>query len=146
MKNFFLTVLFTLVSVFSFSQKISVRVTELKDFVSSENLTANEMMKVANFDSSSVRIVDGSYEFDLDAKTVSFKTRKSSGKGNVISSTEKNGTFTIVYEDSNVNGVKMIVTMVINPEKNKVFYTYNNPNDKYTLAQEFTETKILVSK
>lgn len=146
MKNLFLTVLFTLVSVFSFSQQISVRVTELKDFVSSENLTANEMMKVANFDSSSVRTVNGSYEFDLDTKTVSFKTRKSSGTSKVISSTEKNGIFTIVYEDSSVDGNKMNVTMVINPEKNKVFFTYYNPINKYTLAQDFTETQILVNK
>lgn len=146
MKNLFLTVFFTLVSVFSFSQQISVRVTELKDFVSSENLTANEMMKVANFDSSSVRTVDGSYEFDLVAKTVSFKTRKSSGTSKVISSTEKNGIFTIVYEDSSVEGNKMNVTMVINPEKNKVFFTYRNPINNYTLAQDFTETQILVNK
>ena len=145
MKNLISTALFTLVSVFSFSQQISVRVTELKDFVSNENLTPDEIFKVANFDSD-VRTVDGSYLFDLDKETVKFKTRKSSGTANVISSTEKNGIYTIVIEELNGVGNKMYITMVVDTVKNNVLYTYHDPINNYTLAQQFTETEIKVKK
>jgi hypothetical protein len=37
-------------------------------------------------------------------------------------------------------------TMVIDPAKNKVFYTYSDPVNIYTLAQQFTETEITVKK
>lgn len=145
MKNLFLTSLFSLVSVFSFSQQISVRVSELKDFVTSDSLNLNSIMKVATFDAS-VRTVEGSYLFDLDSKKVSYKTRNSYGTAEVASSTEKNGTFTIVYVDTTGNGNKMNITMVVDTVKNKVFFTYYDPFNKYTLAQDFTETEIKVSK
>lgn len=145
MKKLITTALFTLVSVFSFSQQISVRVTELKDFVSNENLSPEDILKVANFDTD-IRTVDGFYLFDLATKTVEFKTRKSLGTGKIISSSEKKGVYTIVFEDSNGKGSKMNITMIIDPAKNKVFYTYCNPDNNYTLAQQFTETEITVKK
>ena len=145
MKNLFLTVLFTLVSVFYFSQQISVQVTELKDFVSNDSLSPSKIMKVATFDTD-IRTVDGSYFFDLDAKTVSFKTRKTSGSAKINSSTEKNGVYTIVIEELNGVGNKMYITMVVDTLKNKVFFTYYDPINKYTLAQDFTKTVIKVSK
>jgi hypothetical protein len=145
MKKLITTALFTLVSVFSFSQQISVRVTELKDFVSNEKLTPDEIFKVANFDSD-VRTVDGSYLFDLASKTVEFKTRKSSGTGKIISSSEKNGIYTIVIEELNGVGNRMYITMVVDTVKNNVFYTHHDPINNYTLAQQFTETEIKVKK
>ena len=146
MKNLFLTVLFTLVSVFSFSQQISVQVTELKDFVSNDSLSPSKIMKVATFDAD-IRTVDGSYFFDLDAKTVSFKTRKTSdGLAKINSSTEKNGVYTIVIEELNGVGNKMYITMVVDTVKNKVFFTYYDPINKYTLAQDFIKPVIKVSK
>ena len=145
MKKLITTALFTLISVYSFSQQINIHVTELKDYVSNENLSPDDILKVANFDTD-IRTVDGFYLFDLATKTVEFKTRKSSGTGKIISSSEKKGVYTIVFEDSNGKGSKMNITMIIDPSKNKVFYTYCNPDNNYTLAQQFTETEIKVKK
>lgn len=145
MKKLITTALFTLFSIYSFSQQINIHVTELKDYVSNENLSPEDILKVANFDTD-IRTVDGFYLFDLATKTVEFKTRKSSGTSKIISSSEKKGVYTIVFEDSNGKGSKMNITMVIDPSKNKVFYTYFNPDNNYTLAQQFTETEIKVKK
>ena len=145
MKNLISTTMFTLVSVFAFSQQINIHVTELQDYVSNENLTPDEIFKVAHFDTD-VRTVDGSYLFDLAKETVKFKTRKSSGTANVISSIEKNGIYTIVFEELNGVGNKMYITMVVDTVKNNVFYTYQDPINNYTLAQQFTETEIKVKK
>ncbi len=145
MKNLISTTMFTLVSVFAFSQQINIHVTELQDYVSNENLTPDEIFKVAHFDTD-VRTVDGSYLFDLAKETVKFKTRKSSGTANVISSIEKNGIYTIVFEELNGVGNKMYITMVVDTVKNNVLYTYHDPINNYTLAQQFTETEIKVKK
>ena len=52
----------------------------------------------------------------------------------------------MIFEDSKGDGTNMKFTMVIDPAKNDVFYTYSDPVNKYTLAQQFTETEITVKK
>jgi hypothetical protein len=52
----------------------------------------------------------------------------------------------MIFKDSKGDGTNMKITMVIDPAKNKVFYTYSDPVNKYTLTQQFTETEITVKK
>lgn len=52
----------------------------------------------------------------------------------------------MIFKDSKGDGTNMNITMVIDPAKNDVFYTYSDPVNKYTLTQQFTETEIMVKK
>lgn len=91
------------------------------------------------------RIVDGTYNIDLDNKILSFKTLKSSGTRTINSFTKNGDTvsvqFTDVYLD-NKNGNKLEATLVINKKRGKVILTYFDSLNKYTFAQDFAKNKI----
>ena len=144
MKKLFVTSVLILTSFFSFSQKITVHVTEVKDYLVNDIVSYTVAMCDSNLYENK-RIVDGTYNIDLDNKILSFKTLKSSGTRTINSFTKNGDTvsvqFTDVYLD-NKNGNKLEATLVINKKRGKVIFTYFDSLNKYTFAQDFTTNRI----
>ena len=91
------------------------------------------------------RKVDGTYNIDLDNKTLSFKTLKNSGTRTINSFTKNGNTVSVQFTDEylvNKNGDKLEATLVINKKRGKVILTYFDSLNKYTFAQDFTKNKI----
>ena len=148
MKNLFVTSVLVLTSFFSFSQKITVHVTEVKDFIHSDSVNYTVAMRESRSNNEN-RDVDGTYYINLDNKTLSFKTLKNSGD-RIINSFTKNGkTISVNFTDNYLfdeNGNKLEVTLVINQKRGKVVFTYFDPIYKYTFAQDFTKNEISTIK
>jgi hypothetical protein len=148
MKNLFVTSVLVLTSFFSFSQKITVHVTEVKDFIHSDSVNYTVAMRESRSNNEN-RDVDGTYYINLDNKTLSFKTLKNSGD-RIINSFTKNGeTISVNFTDNYLfdeNGNKLEVTLVINQKTGKVVFTYFDPIYKYTFAQDFTKNEISTIK
>ena len=148
MKKLFVTSALVLTSFFSFSQKITVHVTEVKDFIHSDSVNYTVAMRESRSNNEN-RDVDGTYYINLDNKTLSFKTLNNSGD-RIINSFTKNGkTISVNFTDNYLfdeNGNKLEVTLVINQKKGKVVFTYFDPIYKYTFAQDFTKNEISTIK
>ena len=148
MKKLFVTSALVLTSFFSFSQKITVHVTEVKDFIHSDSVNYTVAMRESRSNNEN-RDVDGTYYINLDNKTLSFKTLKNSGD-RIINSFTKNGkTISVNFTDNYLfdeNGNKLEVTLVINQKTGKVVFTYFDPIYKYTFAQDFTKNEISTIK
>ena len=148
MKNLSVSFLFSLVSLFSFSQKITVHVTEVKDYIHSDSVSYILAMKKSRSDNDK-RPVDGTYNIDLDSMTLSFKTLKNSGTDRINSFTKSGNTIRVNFTDDYLedeNGNKLQVTLVINQKAGKVVFTYFDPIYKYTFAQDFTKNEISMNK
>jgi len=148
MKNLLVSFLFSLVSLFSFSQKMTVHVTEVKDYVHSDSVSYIVAMNESRSDNDK-RTVDGTYNIDLDAKSLSFKTLKNSGTRTINSFTKIGNTIRVNFTDDYLedeNGNKLEVTLVINQKAGKVVFTYFDPIYKYTFAQDFTKNEISMNK
>ena len=148
MKNLFVSILFVFVSFVSFSQKISVHVTEVKDFIHSDSVNYTVAMSESRSDNEK-RAVDGTYNIDLDEKTLSFKTLKNSGNRTINSFTKDGETISVNFTDDYLldeNGNKLEVTLVIDQKTGKVVFTYFDPIYKYTFAQDFTKNEIATIK
>lgn len=148
MKNLLVSFLFSLVSLFSFSQKMTVHVTEVKDYVHSDSVSYIVAMNESRSDNDK-RTVDGTYNIDLDAKSLSFKTLKNSGTRTINSFTKNGNTIRVNFTDDYLedeNGNKLEVTLVINQKAGKVVFTYFDPIYKYTFAQDFTKNEISMNK
>lgn len=148
MKNLLVSFLFSLVSLFSFSQKMTVHVTEVKDYVHSDSVSYIVAMNESRSDNDK-RTVDGTYNIDLDAKSLSFKTLKNSGTRTINSFTKSGNTIRVNFTDDYLedeNGNKLEVTLVINQKAGKVVFTYFDPIYKYTFAQDFTKNEISMNK
>jgi hypothetical protein len=148
MKNLLVSFLFSLVSLFSFSQKMTVHVTEVKDYVHSDSVSYIVAMNESRSDNDK-RTVDGTYNIDLDAKSLSFKTLKNSGTRTINSYTKSGNTIRVNFTDDYLedeNGNKLEVTLVINQKAGKVVFTYFDPIYKYTFAQDFTKNEISMNK
>lgn len=148
MKNLLVSFLFSLVSLFSFSQKMTVHVTEVKDYVHSDSVSYIVAMNESRSDNDK-RTVDGTYNIDLDAKSLSFKTLKNSGTRTINSFTKIGNTIRVNFTDDYLedeNGKKLEVTLVINQKAGKVVFTYFDPIYKYTFAQDFTKNEISMNK
>jgi hypothetical protein len=147
MKNLFVTSVLILTSFFSFSQKITVHVTEVKDYLGYDSVSYTVAMSDSNLYENK-RIVDGTYNIDLDNKTISFKTLKNEGTRTINSFTKNGNTVSVTYTDiylNNKNGDKLEMTLVINKKRGKVVLTYFDPLNKYTFAQDFTKNKIKIN-
>ena len=148
MKKLFVTSVLILTCFFSFSQKITVHVTEVKDFIHSDSVNYTVAMRESRSNNEN-RDVDGTYYINLDNKTLSFKTLKNSGD-RIINSFTKNGkTISVNFTDNYLfdeNGNKLEVTLVINQKRGKVVFTYFDPIYKYTFAQDFTKNEISTIK
>ena len=148
MKKLFVTSALVLTSFFSFSQKITVHVTEVKDFIHSDSVNYTVAMRESRSNNEN-RDVDGTYYINLDNKTLSFKTLNNSGD-RIINSFTKNGeTISVNFTDNYLfdeNGNKLEVTLVINQKTGKVVFTYFDPIYKYTFAQDFTKNEISTIK
>ena len=148
MKKLFVTSVLILTSFFSFSQKITVHVTEVKDFIHSDSVNYTVAMRESRSNNEN-RDVDGTYYINLDNKTLSFKTLNNSGD-RIINSFTKNGkTISVNFTDNYLfdeNGNKLEVTLVINQKTGKVVFTYFDPIYKYTFAQDFTKNEISTIK
>ena len=148
MKNLLVSFLFSLVSLFSFSQKMTVHVTEVKDYVHSDSVSYIDAMNESRSDNDK-RTVDGTYNIDLDAKSLSFKTLKNSGTRTINSFTKEGQSISVNFTDDYLedeNGNKLEVTLVINEKSGKVVFTYFDPVYKYTFAQDFTKNEITTIK
>ena len=148
MKNLFVGFLFSIVSLVSFSQKITVHVTEVKDFIHSDSVSYTLAMSESRSDNDK-RAVDGTYNIDLDSKTLSFKTLKNSGNRKINSFTKNGETISVNFTDDYLldeKGNKLEVTLVINQKTGKVVFTYFDPIYKYTFAQDFTKNEIATIK
>lgn len=148
MKNLLVSFLFSLVSLFSFSQKITVHVTEVKDYVHSDSVSYIVAMNESRSDNDK-RPVDGTYNIDLESKSLSFKTLKNSGTRTIDSFTEEKSTIFVNLTDdylADENGNKLKVTLIINKKTGKVVFTYFDPIYKYTFAQDFTKNEISMNK
>ena len=91
----------------------------------------------------------GTYNIDLDNKTISFKTLKNEGTRTINSFTKNGNTVSVTYTDiylNNKNGDKLEITLVINKKIGKVVLTYFDPLYQYTFAQDFTKNKIKTNK
>ena len=147
MKKLFVTSVLILTSFFSFSQKITVHVTEVKDYLASDSVSYTVAMSDSNLYENK-RIVDGTYNIDLDNKTISFKTLKNEGIRTINSFTKNGNIVSVTYTDvylSNKNGDKIEITLVINKKSGEVIFTYFDPLNKYTFAQDFTKNKIKIN-
>ena len=148
MKKLVVTSVLILTSFFSFSQKITVHVTEVKDFIHSDSVNYTVAMRESRSNNEN-RDVDGTYYINLDNKTLSFKTLNNSGD-RIINSFTKNGeTISVNFTDNYLfdeNGNKLEVTLVINQKTGKVVFTYFDPIYKYTFAQDFTKNEISTIK
>jgi len=146
MKKLVVTSVLILTSFFSFSQKITVHVTEVKDYLAYDSVSYTVAISDSNLYGNK-RIVDGTYNIDLDNKTLSYKTLKSNGTRTINSFTKNGGTvsvqFTDVYLD-NKNGDKLEMTLVINKKSGKVFLTYFGSLNECTFVQDFTKNKIKI--
>ena len=148
MKNLFVSFLFVFVSLVSFSQKITVHVTEVKDFIHPDSVNYTVAMSESRSNNEK-RVVDGTYNINLDNKTLSFKTLKNSGNRTINSFTKNGDTLNVNFTDDYLmdeNGNKLEVTLVINQKTGKVVFTYFDPIYKYTFAQDFTKNKISTVK
>ena len=148
MKNLFVTSVLVLTSFFSFSQKITVHVTEVKDFIHSDSVNYTVAMRESRSNNEN-RDVDGTYYINLDNKTLSFKTLKNSGDRIINSFTKSGETISVNFTDNYLfdeNGNKLEVTLVINQKTGKVVFTYFDPIYKYTFAQDFTKNEISTIK
>ena len=148
MKNLFLTSFLILTSFFYFSQKITVHVTEVKDYIHSDSVSYTVAINDSNLYENK-RIVDGTYNIDLDSKTLSFKTLKNEGTRTINSFVKKGNTVSVTYSDPYLfdkNGDKLEITLVINKKIGKVVLTYFDPLYQYTFAQDFTKNKIKTNK
>lgn len=146
MKKLFVTSALVLTSFFSFSQKITVHVTEVKDYLGYDSVSYTVAMSDSNLYENK-RIVDGTYNIDLDNKTLSYKTLKSEGTIKINSFTKNGDTVSVTYTDlylDNKNGDKLEMTLVINKKSGKAFLTYYNSLNNYTFAQDFTKNKIKI--
>ena len=148
MKNLFVTSVLVLTSFFSFSQKITVHVTEVKDFIHSDSVNYTVAMRESRSNNEN-RDVDGTYYINLDNKTLSFKTLNNSGDRIINSFTKSGETISVNFTDNYLfdeNGNKLEVTLVINQKTGKVVFTYFDPIYKYTFAQDFTKNEISTIK
>ena len=148
MKNLFVTSFLILTSFFYFSQKITVHVTEVKDYIHSDSVSYTVAINDSNLYENK-RIVDGTYNIDLDSKTLSFKTLKNEGTRTINSFVKKGNTVSVTYSDPYLfdkNGDKLEITLVINKKIGKVVLTYFDPLYQYTFAQDFTKNKIKTNK
>lgn len=147
MKNLLVSFLFSLVCLFSFSQKITVHVTEVKDYIHSDSVSHILAMKKSRSDNDK-RPVDGTYNIDLDSMTLSFKTLRNSGIGKINSFTKKGKTINVYFDDEysedNNSYNKLHAAMIINSKKGTVIYTYFDPNYNYRFVQDFTKNKITI--
>ena len=144
MKNLFVGFLFSVVSLVSFSQNITVHVTEVRDYMTYDSVSYTVAMCDSNLYKNN-RIVDGTYNIDLDNKTVSFKTLKNEGTRTINSFTKNGKTVSVTYTDvylSNKNGDKLEMTLVINKRRGTVVLTYFDSLNHYTFAQDFTKNEI----
>jgi hypothetical protein len=148
MKNLFVTSFLILTSFFYFSQKITVHVTEVKDYIHFDSVSYTVAINDSNLYENK-RIVDGTYNIDLDSKTLSFKTLKNEGTRTINSFVKKGNTVSVTYSDpylSDKNGDKLEITLVINKKRGKVVLTYFDSLYQYTFAQDFTKNKIKTNK
>ncbi len=144
MKKLVVTSVLILTSFFSFSQKITVHVTEVKDYLVNDIVSYTVAMCDSNLYENK-RKVDGTYNIDLDNKILSFKTLKNSGTRTINSYTKNGDTVSVQFTDEylvNKNGDKLEATLVINKKRGKVILTYFDSLNKYTFAQDFTKNKI----
>jgi len=144
MKKLVVTSVLILTSFFSFSQKITVHVTEVKDYLVNGIVSYTVAMCDSNLYENK-RKVDGTYNIDLDNKTLSFKTLKNSGTRTINSFTKNGKTVSVTYTDvylSNKNGDKLEMTLVINKRRGTVVLTYFDTLNHYTFAQDFTKNEI----